>query len=73
MLNKMRYFIRKRGLKLRDLAPLPLLDTIGESADGSITGPSLISWVLIALVSAGVIFAIVKIVQISKKKKEAQA
>lgn len=70
MLNKTRFFLKRRGLKVRDLAPIPLIDTIGEHS--GITNVSIFTWVLIALVCAGVIFAIVKIVQISKKKKLAQ-
>ena len=72
MLNKIRFFLKRKGIKVRDLAPITLIDTIGGNSGNSNAGLSVFSWILIALVGAGVIFAIVKIIKISQKKKMAQ-
>ena len=73
MLNKMRYFLKNRGLKVKDLVPVTIYEVGSETAEeSSNAGLSIFSWVLIALVCVGVIFAIVKIAKVSKKKKTAQ-
>lgn len=68
-MNRLSNYLKRKGLKTRDIAIDPVSATIG----GTVLGTSIWSWALIALVCAGVIFAIVKIVQISKKKRTAQA
>ncbi|MBO6025852.1 MAG: hypothetical protein J6P73_01235 [Bacteroidales bacterium] len=68
-MKKMRNFLKKEAFKTRDIA----IDPVSAAATGTALGLSLFSWVLITLVAAGMVFAIVKIVQISKKKKTAQA
>ena len=69
MWTKIREFIRRERRNTRDIA----IDPVSAAVGGSALGLSPLGWVLIALVCAGVIFAIVKIVKISKKKKLAQA
>ena len=66
-MNKLSNYLKRKGLKTRDIA----IDPVSASVAGTAAGLSLFSWVLIAIVAAGVVFAIVKIVQISKKKKAA--
>ena len=70
MWEKIHDFLKREVLhKTRDMA----IDPVGPAIGGGVLVLSFTSWALIGLATAGIVFAIIMIVKISKKKKEAQA
>lgn len=70
MWEKIHDFLKREVFhKTRDIAIKP----VDTAVVGGALGLSFTSWALIGLAVAGIVFAIIMIVKISKKKKEAQA
>lgn len=69
MLTEIRHFLKREVLhKTRDIA----IDPVGPAFGGSIIGFPFLPLILGLLVLGGIVFAIIMIVKISKKKKQSQ-